>query len=123
MNGDDPEAVTFVCKLAAEWRKTYQKDVVIDIVCYRRHGHNEQDQPEFTQPLMYKHISKHKTSSEIYAGKLVAEGVVTEAEVEAMKAGIINKFEDAFSNSANYQSNKGDWVESRWSTDFSKQVT
>jgi 2-oxoglutarate dehydrogenase E1 component len=119
VNGDDPEAVVYVCNLAAEWRKTYKKDVIVDIVCYRRHGHNEQDQPSFTQPMMYKQIAKHQTPSEIYSARLVAEGAVTQAEVDEMRATINQGFEDAFQNSADYKSEETDWLESRW-TKFKK---
>ena len=85
-NGDDPEAVVFAAKIATEFRQKFQKPVVIDMFCYRRHGHNEGDEPSFTQPLMYKAIRAHPTTLEIYAKKLVGEGVVTEGEVEKMKA-------------------------------------
>ena len=78
VNGDDPEAVVFAAKVATEFRQKFQKPVVIDMFCYRRHGHNEGDEPAFTQPLMYKAIAKHPTTLEIYAKKLVGEGVVTE---------------------------------------------
>ena len=89
VNGDDPEAVVFVCNLAAEWRKTYQKDVVVDIVCYRRHGHNEQDQPEFTQPKMYKHIGKHKVTKDLYTEQLVAAGSITAEYAQEQDASIL----------------------------------
>ena len=96
VNGDDPEAVVFVAELAAEWRATFQKDVIIDIVCYRRNGHNEQDQPSFTSPLMYKTIGEHPTGLQVYADKLIAEGSVTPEYVEQEKARINGKFEEAF---------------------------
>ncbi len=86
VNGDDPEAVVFAAKIATEFRQKFQKPVVIDMFCYRRHGHNEGDEPSFTQPLMYKAIANHPTTLEIYGKKLVGEGVVTAAEVEKMKA-------------------------------------
>src|SRR5437667_2690450 len=85
-NGDDPEAVVFAAKIATEFRQKFQKPVVIDMFCYRRHGHNEGDEPAFTQPLMYKKIAEHPTSLEIYAKKLVADGVVTKGEVEKLRA-------------------------------------
>ena len=78
VNGDDPEAVVFAAKVATEFRQKFQKPVVIDMFCYRRHGHNEGDEPSFTQPLMYKAIRAHPTTQEIYAKKLVGEGVVTD---------------------------------------------
>eukprot|EP01043_Picozoa_sp_COSAG02_P067851 COSAG02_NODE_11055_length_1804_cov_1.415836_2_plen_484_part_01 len=115
VNGDDPEAVVFVAELAAEWRSTFQKDVIIDIVCYRRNGHNEQDQPSFTSPLMYKTISQHPTGLQIYADKLIAEGVVTPEYVEEEKARINGTFEEAFvrSTTEGYE-DEGMWIESRW---------
>ena len=86
VNGDDPEAVVFAAKVATEFRQKFHKPVVIDMFCYRRFGHNEGDEPAFTQPLMYKKIRSHPTTLEIYRKKLIAEGVVTEGEVEKMKA-------------------------------------
>ena len=86
VNGDDPEAVVFAAKVATEFRQKFQKPVVIDMFCYRRYGHNEGDEPAFTQPLMYKKIRAHPSTLEIYAKQLIAEGVVTEGEVEKMKA-------------------------------------
>ncbi|XP_065103586.1 oxoglutarate (alpha-ketoglutarate) dehydrogenase a (lipoamide) isoform X2 [Paramisgurnus dabryanus] len=82
VNADDPEAVVYVCNVAAEWRATFHKDVVVDLVCYRRNGHNEMDEPMFTQPLMYKQIKKQKGVLQKYAEKLIAEGVVTRQEYE-----------------------------------------
>lgn len=84
VNGDDPEAVAFITELAMDYRNEFKKDVVIDLVCYRRRGHNETDEPSATQPLMYAAIRKQKTTRTLYAEKLVAEGVVTMAEVDAM---------------------------------------
>jgi 2-oxoglutarate dehydrogenase E1 component len=84
VNGDDPEAVTFVERLAVEYRMKFHKDIVIDLICYRRHGHNEADEPAATQPLMYKTIRQHPSPRKIYADRLVAEGVLSEAEVAAM---------------------------------------
>ncbi len=84
VNGDDPEAVAFVARLAADYRATFHQDIVIDLVCYRRLGHNEGDEPAATQPLMYQFIRQHPTPREIYAQKLISEGVCTQAEVDAM---------------------------------------
>ena len=84
VNADDPEAVVFVSRLALKYRMHFHKDVVIDLVCYRRHGHNEADEPAATQPTMYRAIRQHPTARKLYADKLVAEGVLTEAEVAAM---------------------------------------
>src|ERR1700681_4036862 len=83
VNADDPEAVVFVARLALQYRVRFHKDVVIDLVCYRRHGHNEADEPAATQPLMYQVIRKKPTVRQIYADKLVAEGVLTAAEAAA----------------------------------------
>lgn len=84
VNADDPEAVLFVTLLAMDYRYEFKRDVVIDLVCYRRRGHNETDEPSSTQPLMYKTIRKHKTARTLFADKMVAEGVVTQAEADAM---------------------------------------
>lgn len=114
VNGDDPEAVVFVCNLAAEWRQTYHKDVIVDIICYRREGHNEQDQPMFTQPLMYGHIAKHPTPVQIYSQKLIQEGVVTQDHVDAETKRIQDRFESSFQASADYEEDANAWLESRW---------
>jgi 2-oxoglutarate dehydrogenase E1 component len=84
VNGDDPEAVCLVTEIALDYRMQFHKDVVIDLVCYRRLGHNEQDEPMVTQPLMYKKIQKLPTTRKIYADKLVKEGVISEADAEEM---------------------------------------
>ncbi len=84
VNGDDPEAVVFVANLAVDYRNTFKKDVVIDLVCYRRRGHNETDEPSATQPLMYSAIRQHKTTRTLYAEKLVQAGLVSETEAQAM---------------------------------------
>ena len=86
VNGDDPEAVVFAAKVATEFRQKFQKPVVIDMFCYRRFGHNEGDEPSFTQPLMYKKIRAHPSTLDLYSKKLIGEGVVTEGEVDKMKA-------------------------------------
>jgi len=84
VNGDDPEAVVFVTRLALEYRMRFHKDVVIDLVCYRRHGHNEADEPAATQPVMYRVIRQHPTVRKLYADRLIADGVITEAEAAEM---------------------------------------
>src|SRR5690606_26903682 len=86
VNGDDPEAVTYAAKIATEYRMKFHKPVVIDMFCYRRFGHNEGDEPAFTQPKMYKVIRSHKTVAQLYADRLAAEGVITDGEFEKMKA-------------------------------------
>ncbi len=84
VNADDPEAVLFVTQLAVDYRTEFKKDVVIDLICYRRRGHNEADEPTVTQPVMYKKIAKHKTTQELYAEKLVSEGLISESEVQTL---------------------------------------
>ena len=113
-NGDDPEAVVFAAKIATEFRQKFQKPVVIDMFCYRRHGHNEGDEPMFTQPLMYRAIRAHPTTLEIYSKKLIAEGVVTEGEVEKMKSDWRARLDVELEASQSYKSNKADWLDGRW---------
>jgi 2-oxoglutarate dehydrogenase E1 component len=115
VNGDDPEAVVFAAKIATEYRQKFQRPVVIDMWCYRRFGHNEGDEPGFTQPLMYKKIRAHPTTLEIYSKKLIAEGVVTEGEVEKMKADWRTRLDAEFEASQSYKANKADWLDGRWS--------
>ncbi len=114
VNGDDVEAVVYACELAAQWRAEYKSDVVIDIVCYRKYGHNEIDQPGFTQPLMYQKIAKMTPVLEKYAQQLIREGVVSEADVAAMKQRIWGIMEDEFAKSKDYKSNSAEWVSSTW---------
>ncbi|MBX3491282.1 2-oxoglutarate dehydrogenase E1 component [Parvibaculum sp.] len=115
VNGDDPEAVTFAAKIAIEFRQKFHKPVVIDMFCYRRFGHNEGDEPAFTQPIMYKKIRQHPTSLEIYGKKLVAEGVLAESEVEEAKAAWRARLEGEFESAQTYKPNKADWLDGRWS--------
>jgi 2-oxoglutarate dehydrogenase E1 component len=115
VNGDDPEAVVFAAKVATEFRQKFQKPVVIDMFCYRRHGHNEGDEPSFTQPLMYKAIANHPTTLEMYSNKLVAEGVVTEGDVEKMKADWRAHLDVELEAALGYRANKADWLDGRWS--------
>src|SRR5205807_9769343 len=113
-NGDDPEAVVFAAKVAAEFRQKFQRPVVIDMFCYRRYGHNEGDEPSFTQPLMYKAIRKHPPTSDIYAKKLVADEIVTTAEVEEMRREWRAKLDVELDASQSYQPNRADWLDGRW---------
>jgi 2-oxoglutarate dehydrogenase E1 component len=115
VNGDDPEAVVFAAKIATEFRQKFQKPVVIDMFCYRRHGHNEGDEPSFTQPLMYKAIAAHPTTLEIYGNKLVAEGLVTAGEVDKMKADWRSRLDTELEAAQGYRANKADWLDGRWS--------
>jgi 2-oxoglutarate dehydrogenase E1 component len=115
VNGDDPEAVTFAAKVATEYRQKFQRPVVIDMWCYRRFGHNEGDEPSFTQPLMYQNIRSHPTTLEIYSKKLVGEGVITAAEANKMKADWRAKLDSEFETAGGYKANKADWLDGRWS--------
>ena len=115
VNGDDPEAVVFAAKIATEFRQKFQKPVVIDMFCYRRHGHNEGDEPSFTQPLMYKAIANHPTALEIYSKKLVDEGVVSAGEVEKMRADWRSRLDTELDAALGYRANKADWLDGRWS--------
>src|SRR5690242_14226133 len=114
VNGDDPEAVTFCCKLATEFRQTFGRDIVIDMWCYRRFGHNEGDEPSFTQPLMYAAIKKHPPISEIYAQRLIKEGVVDQAWIDKTMSDYVAHLEEEFAAAASYLPNKADWFEGRW---------
>ncbi|MEX6725652.1 2-oxoglutarate dehydrogenase E1 component [Parapedomonas caeni] len=114
VNGDDPEAVTFATKIATEYRQTFKRDVVIDMWCYRRFGHNESDEPSFTQPRMYAAIKKHPFVSTVYAERLKAEGVATDELVKAMEDKYIAHLEDEFEAAKGYKPNKAEWFEGRW---------
>ena len=114
VNGDDPEAVVFAAKVATEFRQKFQKPVVIDMFCYRRHGHNEGDEPQFTQPLMYKAIAAHPSTLEIYSNKLIDEGVVTAGEVEKIKADWRARLDAELEAALGYRANKADWLDGRW---------
>jgi 2-oxoglutarate dehydrogenase E1 component len=114
VNGDDPEAVVFAAKVAIEFRQKFKKPVVIDMFCYRRFGHNESDEPSFTQPLMYKRIGVHETAVKIYSARLISEGVIDEAGFEAMKAAYRKRLDEALAVATGYKSNKADWLDGRW---------
>ncbi len=114
VNGDDPEAVTFACKLAIEFRQCFHRDIVIDMWCYRRFGHNEGDEPSFTQPLMYAAIRQHPPVSEIYGTRLIEEGVVRPDWIAAQVAEQTRVFEEEFEAAKTYLPNKADWFEGRW---------
>jgi 2-oxoglutarate dehydrogenase E1 component len=114
VNGDHPEAVVHVAKIATEFRQRFQKPVVIDMICYRRHGHNEADEPAFTQPVMYKAIKSHPTTLELYSKRLIEEGVVTADEVEETRARFRAKLEEEYKAAENYRPNKADWLDGRW---------
>lgn len=114
VNGDDPEAVVFAAKVAVEYRQKFGKPVVIDMFCYRRFGHNEGDEPSFTQPLMYSKIRSHKSTLELYSEKLVAEGLLTAAEVDKLKADWRAQLEREFEAGQDYRPNKADWLDGAW---------
>ncbi len=115
VNGDDPEAVTFACKMAIEFRQKFKRDIVIDMWCYRRFGHNEGDEPSFTQPLMYDRIRKHPPVSEVYSKKLLAERVIDQAWIDETVTQFIALLEGEFEAGASYKPNKADWFAGRWS--------
>ena len=115
VNGDNPEAVVHVAKIATEFRQRFQKPVVIDMFCYRRYGHNETDEPMFTQPAMYKRIKAHPSVCEIYSRYLVNEGIVTDVEVDEMRAKVRANLDAEFQVSESYKPNKADWLDGRWS--------
>ncbi|MGA0613576.1 2-oxoglutarate dehydrogenase E1 component [Paracoccus sp. KR1-242] len=115
VNGDDPEAVVHAARVATEFRQKFHKDVVLDIICYRRFGHNEGDEPMFTNPAMYKNIKGHKTTLQLYADRLVADGLVPEGEIEEMKAAFQSHLNAEFEVGRNFKPNKADWLDGKWS--------
>jgi 2-oxoglutarate dehydrogenase E1 component len=114
VNGDDVEALNFVCQLAADFRAEFKKDVVIDMVCYRKSGHNETDQPFFTQPLMYKKIAEQKPTLDIYTQKLLDEKTFTKEDVDEHKAWVWGMLEESFNRSKDYQPTAKEWLTSAW---------
>ena len=114
VNGDDPEAVVFAAKVATEYRQRFNKDAVVDMFCYRRFGHNEGDDPTFTQPIMYARIKAQPSTREIYAQRLIAEGVVTAAEVEAEVARFEAFLDAEFDAGKAFKADKADWLDGRW---------
>lgn len=114
VNGDDVDAVVHVCEVAAAYRQTFGRDVVIDMVCYRRNGHNEGDEPAFTQPVMYKTIRAQPTTREVYVARLVADGTITQAEADQINSDFLAQLEKDFQASTAYKPNKADWLEGKW---------
>ena len=114
VNGDDPEAVVHAAKVATEFRQKFHKDVVLDIFCYRRFGHNEGDEPMFTNPAMYVRIKKHKTTLQLYTERLVADGLIPEGEIEDMKAAFQAHLNEEFEAGKEFKPNKADWLDGRW---------
>ncbi len=115
VNGDNPEAVVFAARLATEFRMEFAVDVVIDLVCYRRHGHNENDEPAFTQPIMYKAIKALPTTRALYASALEKQGSVSAERAQAIADEYNKTLEDAFEGAKSYKVNKADWLEGHWS--------
>ena len=115
VNGDDPEAVVHVCRLAAEYRNLFKEDVVVDMFCYRRSGHNEADEPSFTQPLMYKEIKKHPTTLKLYEKQLINEKILNDNEVKIIKNNFKKFLDQEFESAKSYKPNKVDWLDGTWS--------
>ena len=114
VNGDEPEAVVEVALAAVEFHQEFKKDVVVDLFCYRRHGHNETDEPAFTQPLMYRTIARRPTTRQIYAERLIEAGVLRKEEADAMASRFIAELEMQFEAARSYRPNKADWFEGAW---------
>ncbi len=115
VNGDDPEAVTFACKMAIDFRQQFHRDVVIDMWCYRRFGHNEGDEPSFTQPQMYAKIRQHPRVSKIYGDRLIGQGVVTQDWIDGNAQTFSDHLEVEFEAGKTYKANQADWFAGRWS--------
>jgi 2-oxoglutarate dehydrogenase E1 component len=115
VNGDDPEAVVHAAKVATEFRQKFHKDVVIDIFCYRRFGHNEGDEPMFTNPIMYKKIKTQKTTLQLYTERLIKDGLIPEGEIEDAKAAFQAHLNAEFEAGKEFKPNKADWLDGRWS--------
>ena len=114
VNGDDPEAVVYATRIATEFRLKFNRDVVIDLICYRRFGHNEGDEPSFTQPLMYKKIRSHPSTIKIYGEKLVNEGLFSKQDLDQQIVDFKNLLDDQFKNAKDYKP-KIRWFEGTWS--------
>jgi 2-oxoglutarate dehydrogenase E1 component len=114
VNGDDPEAVVHATRIAIEFRQKFKKDVVLDMICYRRFGHNESDEPSFTQPQMYRVIKDHPSTLQLYTSKLVQEGALSQSEADAMQAEFIAKLDEEFNASKSHLPNRADWLDGRW---------
>ena len=115
VNGDDPEAVTYCAKVATEYRQKFKRDVVLDIFCYRKYGHNEGDEPSFTQPLMYKKIKEHPSTLQKFADRLISEKILTKKEFEDEKNAYQKRLDEEFEASKSYISNEHDWFTGVWS--------
>ncbi|PCI32857.1 MAG: 2-oxoglutarate dehydrogenase E1 component [Alphaproteobacteria bacterium] len=115
VNGDDPEAVVYVMKMATEFRQRFKSDVVVDMFCYRRFGHNEGDEPSFTQPLMYKRIKNHQSTRKIYAERLIREGLITQEQSDQMVRDVASYLDVEMKAAETYKVDKADWFAGRWS--------
>ncbi|MDD9909506.1 MAG: 2-oxoglutarate dehydrogenase E1 component [Ahrensia sp.] len=115
VNGDDPEAVIYAAKVAIEFRQIFGKPVVIDMFCYRRFGHNEGDEPMFTQPIMYRKIKEHPSTLTLYSQRLLKEGVLTQDEIDAEVASFRTTLDEEFEAGDAYKPNKADWLDGAWS--------
>ncbi|HTV68022.1 MAG TPA: 2-oxoglutarate dehydrogenase E1 component [Rhizobiaceae bacterium] len=115
VNGDDPEAVVYAAKVATEFRMKFHKPVVVDMFCYRRFGHNEGDEPAFTQPIMYKNIRSHKTTVQLYGEKLIGEGLLSQDDFDKMRADWRAHLEIEWEVGQAYKPNKADWLDGAWS--------
>ena len=115
VNGDDPEAVVHAARVATEFRQKFHKDVVLDIICYRRFGHNEGDEPMFTNPVMYKKIKQQKTTLTLYTERLVRDGLIPEGEIEDMKTAFQAYLSEEFEAGKDFKPNKADWLDGKWS--------
>jgi 2-oxoglutarate dehydrogenase E1 component len=114
VNGDDPEAVVHAARIAVEFKQQFHADVIIDMFCYRRFGHNEGDEPSFTQPLMYKKIKEHPTTREIYAQQLVSEGIFTADQANNIVEEHLKFLDEEFEAGTTFKQNKADWLEGKW---------
>jgi 2-oxoglutarate dehydrogenase E1 component len=114
VNGDDPEAVVHVCRIATEFRNKFKVDVVVDMFCYRRSGHNEADEPSFTQPLMYQAIKKHQSTVKIYEKQLLEEKILTNEELKKIQTNFKKFLDKEFDSAKSYKPNKADWLEGDW---------
>ncbi len=114
VNGDDPEAVVHVARIATEYRQEFKHDVVIDMFCYRRYGHNESDEPSFTQPIMYRAIAEHKSTREIYAKRLIEEGLHSQESADKVVTDLREYMDKAFDLADSYRPDKADWLGGKW---------
>src|SRR3954471_271271 len=114
VNGDDPEAVVHATRIAIEFRQKFKKDVVLDMICYRRFGHNESDEPSFTQPQMYRVIKDHPTILQLYTAQLVKEGTITQSDADAMAAEFNKRLDQEYDAAKSHLPNRADWLDGRW---------